>query len=488
MIRGYLAALSVVMMFAAVSCGSGGGSNAIFSGDLQVTQGGYTTAEPIDLVLNSGKSSAIGSIFRKSDGTVLTMTGSADNLHVTAPPPNAENYTGTLTLGSGSASISLSGSNSAGAVTANGSLTQIDEMNLAGAYEVTETFTYTIAAGGQSQTNTVMGSGIITLSQSGNSVQYTVPMTNVLRTGTITGNSLALGGDFVEISSSDATLTSNSVSISVDISNEYVFSATGQGFAAGSVNGIPFTITGTAKATLTRRFYVAVAVLNGGSISSSSDKTADPNIDALRAQAVDPKFVTNPSLVLAKWFSPGSDQSDRVAEWLDQLFNSTTIPSKIFLIGHSLGGDAVRQFTAPVDTRMAIDPINFTMALTQWNQRQLTFTPAGSSSRFLCILSDANANPLWPAPAPFGLIGYTILPTTAPYNNVVETGTNHVTVLDAVASQGIVASEVNLLLGAAETETERVRKQPKPHMVNAVSAIIGGYPVASFGIRGLSSK
>ena len=456
---------------AGMGSGAFGGKNATYSGNLQVTQSGFTNSEPVDLVLTQGRSSQIGTIFRKSDGTVLNMTGSTNSLVVTASPPDTELYRGTLLLGGSGASVTLTGTNNTGPVTANGSFSPTANLSIAGLYDVTQKVTYTISGGGQSQTNTVTSTGSITLEQTGSSVQYTVPMTNLLRTGSITGNTLTLTGAFVEaLSGSDVSFSANQAHLTVDISNEYNFKASGQGNAAGLANGVPFTVTGTATATLIRRWDVAVAVLNGGPIAIWP--TPFENIDNLRAQAAS----VDPTRVIAKWFIGNfnglPDQSQRVSTWLSMVNSGASSPASIMLVGHSLGGDAVRRFTTQVSTRMTIDPINADVIVAKMpnlvqglNQRGYAYPPEGqASNRFVNVLSDATV-PLWN-----GLLGYSVFGATY---NTTEKGSNHDTVINAVVSNDLVEGEVNLLLGLAEAPGTKATRQSKLLPLRTGSAVVG---------------
>jgi hypothetical protein len=244
---------AVLGVLAAAGCGGGGGGeiqtkNAVYSGGLSISQGGSNSTAPIDLVLTSSQDPVSGTIFRKTDGVVLTVGGTRSSLSVTAP---GERYNGTLTLATNAATLSLTGTDAHGPLTATASLSRSQYINIAGTYDVAEELTLTITIDGQSQTQTNSGAGRIALQQDGANIRYTVPGTNVARTGSISGNTLTMSGPF-GMAADGVRYTKNNITFVVDITDQNHFTSVGHGEAAGTYNGYPFAMVGTDTATLDR--------------------------------------------------------------------------------------------------------------------------------------------------------------------------------------------------------------------------------------------
>jgi hypothetical protein len=109
---------------------------------------------------------------------------------------------------------------------------------------------------------------------------------------------------------------------------------------------------------------------------------------------------------------------------------------KVILIGHSYGGDAVRQSNfSNMCSRITIDPINPVLInpfIGYWilNQRDYTYDRVNTAGRFINVLASFEE---WG-----GLLGYRIAGTA----EGIEPVTNHKTIINRVLEKGIASSEV----------------------------------------------
>lgn len=124
-------------------------------------------------------------------------------------------------------------------------------VNIAGQWDVTESVTITCQLQGESDTLTQSGSGTVTMQQSGCNISYTVPQINVIRAGTIVGDTLHLTGPFV-VFQPGVVATENNLTIVGTVENGRRIPLSGTGVASGSLEGIPFTCNGTSTALMTR--------------------------------------------------------------------------------------------------------------------------------------------------------------------------------------------------------------------------------------------
>ncbi len=251
----------------------GGGStqnSAIktYSGAVRITTGPNVSNDLIDLSFTNG-SSKEGTFFRKSDGVVglfsgntaggiLSINGSIKDI------PNSA-FSGTIKIINDSLAINITGTYNSESYTCIGTLSLQKCINLAGAYAVQESVTYTATMGGQTDTTHESGEGYVNLNQTECHVSYDVPNTSVTREGDIEGNKLVLSGPFVIPASSDVNMTSNTFKATVIIIDNYHFEYTGIGKATGTYMGATFVIKGTSSGVFNRAAKSTVASSSGGS-------------------------------------------------------------------------------------------------------------------------------------------------------------------------------------------------------------------------------
>lgn len=142
---------------------------------------------------------------------------------------------------------------------------------------------------------------------------------------------------------------------------------------------------------------------------------------------------------------PGSDQVPVVERWLNDVNDMTREwgcgrEPRVVLIGHSLGGDAVRRSNiGNTCSRIAIDPIDPKTiipgpAVEAFNQRHLTLPAAPAGGLFFNLLAES--------PSVANLLGYHISGAA----ESVAPGTHHTSIVDATAADGIVVREVTRCL------------------------------------------
>ena len=134
--------------------------------------------------------------------------------------------------------------------------------DISGTWYVSETVKFTCTAMGETESDTLTGSGSAYITQNGCSVSYSVPQFDVERTGSVKGNSVRFEGPFVVPLANDVNLSQNSATITGTISGNRI-DATGSGIAKGSYMGYSFSCQGTSQATFTRSGYSAAAPDSG---------------------------------------------------------------------------------------------------------------------------------------------------------------------------------------------------------------------------------
>jgi hypothetical protein len=450
--------VSVVLLFlTAVSCGKdkkGGPAPqtspfvGTFSGEVTVSQESSAFTDGINLSIRGG-SPLTGSFFRRSQGVAVDVTvrpeGNTAAINGTRSGACATTYSGTLIL-SGVAGVSLDMTEAGceGNVALSGRLHAAPCVDVGGTYDVEETTTITVSAGGQSETQTVSGNARILLEQNECQVSYPVPGAGLERQGAVHGNTLDLSGTFVNPLVEGMSFRVNEFHASVTIKDEFDYTFVGTGNARGTYQGVSFTITGSSTGRMRRHFDVAVAVLRGGAVGPFLPGS---DVDRIRAQAeaVDPKRVIAEGFVAA----PLPDQLTRVGWWLNRISQSGSSGVNLVLIGHSLGGDAVRRANfANTRLRITLDPINAdslppNRLVPLLDQRAYSFAPTRPGGRFLNILSST-------LEGGSGIFGHLI--TGASENRVLGPPqwqeTNHFTIVTRVVESNLVANEVRALLNA----------------------------------------
>ena len=198
-------------------------------------------------------------------------------------------------------------------------------------------------------------------------------------------------------------------------------------------------------------FDVAVAVLKGGVVGSFSG--SGPLTEVLdQALAVDPARVTARGFDSEGLACGASRQIPLVRAWLDGLNRGCPRPPKVILVGHSLGGDSVRQGSfAGTCVRIALDPIDPCTVdplrfPDSFNQRDETRAAAAASGRTLDVLAGSLACNGVLSVECAGLLGYHI----AGAEEIVLAGTDHCSdtcsVVREFVRRGIAADEVRACL------------------------------------------
>lgn len=174
---------------------------------------------------------------------------------------------------------------------------------------------------------------------------------------------------------------------------------------------------------------VAVAVLSGGLFGSFEVNSA---LGMMMTQAIQ----VDPRRVVGRGFAAGPGQLGKVRQWLQTLSRNCEEPIRVVLVGHSLGGDAVRRSNfGTMCSRIAIDPINPDI-LPLLNQRSETFPILSPGGRFISILASTTEDQ--GRVLGRGLLGHHI----SGAQEAVEANTNHFTVVSRVLEEGIVPREV----------------------------------------------
>lgn len=444
---------------------SGAKFHRTFNGSIITTQDGQNFTDEIDLSFTVG-SPLNGTFFRKGDGAVGTISGDATDVSArftgTSIGYCPASFSGTMTIkDNNKLSVEMDGTDCYGQFKSTGVLAEIECIDISGNYDAEETATTTITIGGESETETFSGKQTLLLVQNACDVHFYVPGFNdIIRKGKlIEGRTLTFTGEFLVSLAGNVVITKNTFTAKGTISDEYDYSFEGLGIAEGTVDGIPFSVTGTSKGILKKCFDVAVAVLRGGIFGSF---VADSDLDMIKNQAirVDPKHV------IAKGFKAHPGQLKDVGNWLDKINRNGNCPTKVILIGHSLGGDAVRRSNfSNMCSRITIDPINPDVIavellpylfgplpdliglpislLESLDQRRLTFPILRREGEFTNILAETKRD-LNGVKGLF-LLGHHIVGATEP---PVEANTNHFTVVPRVLISGIVSNKVRQCLSS----------------------------------------
>lgn len=414
--------------------------NGTFGGDITTTRGGQSSVESINLSLTAG-SPLSGTFFRRGAQNVGTISGDAGDRSATFAGMSGgdcpDSFRGSMTLSDDNTlSFAMEGSDCNGSFVSNGRLVAIACIDMAGTYRVRESGAVTCTVGGERETETTDSTRTIPLEQNGCHVSYVPPEGNFPREGTIAGNSINFSGQFVFALEGDLRATQNVATIKGQIIDEGEFTADGSGIATGTIDGQPFSCTGSSTAVFKRCFDVAVAVLRGA--SEFADFKVDSDLDMIRTQAmrVDPKRV------IASGFGSGPGQLSRVGQWLTKINKDCDRPAKVILIGHSLGGDAVRRSNfSNMCSRITIDPINPDL-LPILNQRLLTFSRVSTSGRFINVLASTTED-LDGVKGRF-LLGHHIAGAMEDLKD--KPPTNHFTVVTRVQQSSLVSDEVKTCL------------------------------------------
>lgn len=161
-------------------------------------------------------------------------------------------------------------------------------------------------------------------------------------------------------------------------------------------------------------------------------------LNSIKYQAIQ----QDPKRVIAKGFpaaGSATKQLSDVGKWLDEKNRDCDSPAKVVLIGHSYGGDAVRQANfSNMCSRITIDPINpdLIWPLLIFNQRDYAYDRVNIGVQLINVLASSDE---WN-----GLLGYQIVGATEWIEN--EPPTNHETIITRVLEKNTVADEVQRCL------------------------------------------
>jgi hypothetical protein len=450
--------LGLLLLAALSSCGDGGGSggngggggqqpttptapttpttsafNGTFSGNSTTTQSGLESVDNINLSMTVG-SPLNGTFFRKSDGTVGTISGDAVGNTATFTGTSTgicpASFSGTMTLmDDNTVSMNMTGDNCDGQFSATSELVRIGCIDLKGTWHVSETANVACTIGRESITEPVSGAGTVSIEQNGCNVRYVLSLAGVAdvpREGEIEEKAISFSGRFVIPLVGEASFTQNIITFAGPIINEKNFTVDGSGIATGTVAGSAFSCTGDSKAEFSRCYDVAVALLRGGpfppfDIDDSSD------IAGIKDQVTN----VDPQHVIEHDFRAFPGQLLRVRQWLDEINRGCARPAKVILVGYSLGGNAVRQADfSNMCARITIDPINPDLTPTFLDQHDLTLPSVMAAGRIINRVSTSASF--------LGLRGYHI----AGADDKEEPNTNHRSILSRVRENGLVSAQV----------------------------------------------
>jgi hypothetical protein len=143
-----------------------------------------------------------------------------------------------------------------------------------------------------------------------------------------------------------------------------------------------------------------------------------------------------PTEVVVKCFTAGS-QINRLQNWLDYFTINLNTPNiKVILLGHSLGGNAIRigNFSNyNLYSRISIDPIDPDQITRNgiFNQRDLTFPIEHFQGYYFNYLASTEG--------PIGLLGHHVT-EAVPY---FEPNTNHTTIVDRIVENKYLLEQVD---------------------------------------------
>jgi len=127
--------------------------------------------------------------------------------------------------------------------------------DVSGTWHYTNTGSVTCTIAGESDTESISGSGSITIAQNGCSISWTVPSIQVSRTGSVTGSALEVSGQFAVPLVPGVTITSNSYTAGGTINGSRI-ELHGEGAASGTYCEwgmcVPFSCSGSDTLILTR--------------------------------------------------------------------------------------------------------------------------------------------------------------------------------------------------------------------------------------------
>ncbi len=419
-----------------------------YTGDITTTQGESTLRDNIDFSFASDTDPS-GTFFRKSDGAVamfsgersgstVSFTGSIDSFC----PGSIDQ--GTLReTGSAAIEISLEGTDCNGPFTTSGRLDRTPCIDLSGWYVAEESAEFSCTIGGETEVFSAEGSAELMIVQSGCRVGFSVPGIGITREGSIDSKTLSLAGPFVAAAADGLSTTENEFKASVDISDNYLFTFEGDGKAVGTVDGEAFSCTGTSSGTLTRKFDVAVALLEGGAFSIPDISGTWQDVED-HIQSIDPKRV------LVWRTKGGGNQIGRAEAWLNRITNNGLADTRTLLIGHSAGGHALveaRFQQVRMDTRITLDPVE--PNLLDRNQSDRTVPIAHREGRFVNFRAQESGF--------LDLKGYAV--EQADHEQEIPLS-NHNDIVDfawqvsRTGSRSLIAEEVDRLLNAAGKSEE----------------------------------
>ena len=130
-------------------------------------------------------------------------------------------------------------------------------VDASGSWNGTEAGSFTCTAAGETETFAFNESLYITINQTGCTASYEVPGSGVIggvsRTLSLSGSSITASGEFLfALPGYNVTFTRNQVNLSGSFGSINNASVSGTGQAAGTIEGIPFTCTGSSTANIYR--------------------------------------------------------------------------------------------------------------------------------------------------------------------------------------------------------------------------------------------
>ena len=443
--------LCLVPLGVLVGCGGGGSSepsnpavadetSGTYVGKLQTT-GRENAIEEVHLTFKKAASAVTGSLYYVDSAQSLTLTGTAGANSIafqgSASGSCAIQVSGSIATSNGKPTgVSFTGTNCDGPISAAATIAQTSCVDMSGRYVGTEKTTLQCTQSGQTDSQDISGSAEADLTQDASCrVSYLPPgaSAGATRTGSIEGKAIRFSGPLI-LPSSGVTVSQNSVNLEGDIINEWLFTLSGSGAAAGSVNSVPFSCSANGTATFRRCYDLAVPILRGGPFTDPASLTEPQNValHTVRDTLVKDRRIT------AKVFDanpvPFVNQIANVQRWLNDLNTGCKkLPVPAMIIGHSLGADGASRVNYPrVCSRTLLDfwdsTLKDSLGAPVYNQRSSTARALVGLGTVLHYQAQSPDN------SALHLLGRTIVPTTG-LTQSMAANTNHQSIAGWYADQ-----------------------------------------------------
>jgi len=369
-----------------------------YSGNMLVTIDSTSTSLDFSININS-EDPFMGSFFSKNDGTVWSYTGLKTGNYADINGSITGYYTGAFEGGFKFASankiaINLKGVSSLGEFTAEGNFDKIAAISLIGKYDIWEEGSITLSYGGESETQFIEGGAQLELCQSEDGT-YNIGNTITSRSGRVIGNKLILTGQFV-VPNGEIIIDKDEFKAEVKIDDQYNFTFNGEGHSEGTYQGEKFVCVGSTKGTFKRKFDAAIALLAGNvglsGLIGRGDAAYLETMEKFSISENEHNIITN-KFPAAWWIPNLTTQEQNVKSWLNYIYSNFGNSTKIILIGHSAGGDAVcmgnyQEFI--IESRITLDPFDpfgNDVKFLGYNQGSVTRTATPPITRFMNLLS-----------------------------------------------------------------------------------------------------